>query len=368
MLQAKHLIKKEKNDYRLIAISDIHGHLDRFKELLRKVNYDPVEDYLVIIGDFVEKGDQVLETIHFLMTLSQFPKCYILMGNCEWALSALLTIPEISGEIPKYLKRNPKNGIIRDLYNKHHFQDGHETPLGIQKIMSEELHQELKFISHLPTTLLFNDYLFVHAGVEPRDNYKQCGLSSYLEMQRFYELGHTLPYTVIVGHLPTSNYYPRAINNDIILDTQKKIICIDGGTGVKPISQLNALIISRYKDEITYLQESIQPFPNAVLNKDLYGNQEPAHKIAFPDFEVKMFKKGKDFSECFRISDHVLISIKNEFLYKKNGHLYCLDDYTDHWIIGEKGTEVKIAGIYGNYAYIICGKQVGWVHEEDIDY
>ena len=27
-------------------------------------------------------------------------------------------------------------------------------------------------MSHLPTTLLFNDYLFVHAGVEPRDNYK----------------------------------------------------------------------------------------------------------------------------------------------------------------------------------------------------
>ena len=28
MLTPKHLIKKEKNDYRLIAISDIHGHLD----------------------------------------------------------------------------------------------------------------------------------------------------------------------------------------------------------------------------------------------------------------------------------------------------------------------------------------------------
>lgn len=118
MLTPKHLIKKEKNDYRLIAISDIHGHLDRFKELLRKVNYDPVEDYLVIIGDFVEKGDQVLETIHFIMNLARFPKCYVLMGNCEWAMNALLTIPEIAGEIPKYLKRNSKNGIIRDIYNQ----------------------------------------------------------------------------------------------------------------------------------------------------------------------------------------------------------------------------------------------------------
>ena len=201
----------------MIAISDIHGHLDRFKELLRKVNYDPVEDYLVIIGDFVEKGDQVLETIHFIMNLSRFPKCYVLMGNCEWAMNALLTIPEIAGEIPKYLKRNSKNGIIRDIYNQEHFSDGHETPLGMQKIMAEKLKQELEFMSHLPTTLLLNDYLFVHAGVEPRENYKECGLSSYLELQHFYELGHSLKYTVVVGHLPTSNYFPRSIHNDIII-------------------------------------------------------------------------------------------------------------------------------------------------------
>ena len=43
-------------------------------------------------------------------------------------------------------------------------------------------------------------------------------------------------------------------------------------------------------------------------------------------------------------------------------------DYTDHWFIGEKGTEVKIAGVYGHYVYVICGAQVGWVNEEDIDY
>lgn len=368
MLQAKHLQKKEKNDYRLIAVSDIHGHLDRFKSLLKKVNYDPVEDYLVVIGDFVEKGDQVLETIHFLMNLNRFPKCYILMGNCEWALSALLTIPEIAMEIPKYLKRNTKNGLIRDIYNEENFKDGHETPLGMQKIMAEKLHQELKFIMHLPTTLLFNNYLFVHAGIEPRNNYKECGLSSYLEMKDFYHMGHLLTQTVIVGHIPTSNYDAQSINNDIIIDEKKKIICIDGGTGVKPISQLNALIIHSYKGEITYETENVQPFPCAVLNKDLYGNQEPDHKIAFPDFEVKMLKKGQDFSECYRVSDHVLIPIKNEFLYKRDGHLYCLDDYTDHWIIGEKGTEVKIAGFYGHYAYVICGTQVGWLNEEDIDY
>lgn len=52
---------------------------------------------------------------------------------------------------------------------------------------------------------------------------------------------------MIVGHLPTSNFYKNQINNDICFDEDKKIISIDGGTGVKFISQLNALIIE--KDE-----------------------------------------------------------------------------------------------------------------------
>ena len=137
---------------------------------------------------------------------------------------------------------------------------------------------------------------------------------------------------------------------------------------MKPISQLNALIIHSYKGEVTYQTECLQPFPIGVLNKDLYGNGEVDHKIAFPDYEVKIMKKGKEFSQCYRVSDHVMISIKNEFLYERNHHLYCLDDYTDHWFIGEKGTEVKIAGVYGHYVYVICGAQVGWVNEEDIDY
>ena len=62
MLAPRHITKKVKGDYRLIAISDIHGHLQYLKALLRKVKYDPDLDYLVIIGDYIEKGED-METI-----------------------------------------------------------------------------------------------------------------------------------------------------------------------------------------------------------------------------------------------------------------------------------------------------------------
>ena len=70
MITPKHLVKTIKGQYRIIVISDIHGHLDRFQALLKKVKYTP-EDYLIILGDFVEKGDQVIETIHYVQELSK---------------------------------------------------------------------------------------------------------------------------------------------------------------------------------------------------------------------------------------------------------------------------------------------------------
>ena len=45
MITPKHLKKIVNDDYRLIVISDIHGHLDRLRSLLKKVHYTP-EDYI----------------------------------------------------------------------------------------------------------------------------------------------------------------------------------------------------------------------------------------------------------------------------------------------------------------------------------
>lgn len=43
------------NDARVIVVSDIHGELDLFLELLEDVQFNE-EDYLIINGDLCEKG------------------------------------------------------------------------------------------------------------------------------------------------------------------------------------------------------------------------------------------------------------------------------------------------------------------------
>ena len=47
------------NDVRVIIISDIHGELDLFKELLHKVNFKD-EDYLILMVIFVRKEEIAL--------------------------------------------------------------------------------------------------------------------------------------------------------------------------------------------------------------------------------------------------------------------------------------------------------------------
>lgn len=365
MITPKHLKKTIRDDYRIIVISDIHGHLDRFKSLLHKVKYTP-NDYLIILGDFVEKGDQVIDTIHFIQHLDKNERTYVLAGNCEWALSALLEIPEFANHIPSYLKRVSSNGCIREVYHKLHLDDGHETTLGVQKQIANYLKNELNYISHLPVTLKINQFLFVHAGIEKRKDYQNSSLSSMLEMQHFYDQGHLLDEIVVVGHLPTSNYDDQYIDNNIMINEEKKIICIDGGTGVKQISQLNALIIQSKQGQISYETTYVQPLPYARIIQDTHYPKQDVHKIAYPHFKVEVLKQGRQFSLCHQEETNQTMNIKNEFLYQRNHQTYCLDDYTDCMLSIQMNEKVKVIGLYDEYAYVIYKNQVGWIKVKDM--
>ncbi|PIE93785.1 serine/threonine protein phosphatase [Bacillus fungorum] len=78
------------NDVRVIIISDIHGELDLFKELLHKVNFKD-EDYLIINGDLCEKGRNSIGAVNYVMDLVvSKPNVYVIEGNCEVVVEALV--------------------------------------------------------------------------------------------------------------------------------------------------------------------------------------------------------------------------------------------------------------------------------------
>ena len=70
--------------------------------------------------------------------------------------------------------------------------------------------------------------------------------------------------------MPTSNFYQDQIKNDVLMDFDKKIISIDGGTGVKFISQLNALIIENDGKNLTFKNHFVQPLPIYRIKQDKF--------------------------------------------------------------------------------------------------
>lgn len=67
------------------AISDLHGALDEFQSLLKKIDfkYDG-SDSLYLLGDYGDWGAKSLETIRFVRELDrQYPFVHVLMGNHE---------------------------------------------------------------------------------------------------------------------------------------------------------------------------------------------------------------------------------------------------------------------------------------------
>ena len=101
------------------------------------------------------------------------------------------------------------------------------------------------------------------------------------------------------------------------MDFDKKIISIDGGTGVKFISQLNALIIENDGKNLTFKNHFVQPLPIYRIKQDKFVENKENHKVSWPNF--------------------------------------------DHFITVHENEDVKVIGLYGKFAYIIKNKEIGWI-------
>ena len=364
-LQSVHICT-EKKVSKMTKIDIISGFLGAgkttfIKQLLKEARYT-TQDYLIIDGDFVEKGTQAIETVHYLQYLQQkSQRVYVLLGNCEYALDALINDDDLCQEMLHYLRKIGKSGMIDQIVSRKHLDLKKEKPQILQKIVRESLQEELNYIASLPTSIETDDFLCIHAGIENKNDWQNAPLSSFIEKRDFQKVGHCLKKYVIVGHLPTSNFYQSQIKNDVLMDFDKKIISIDGGTGVKFISQLNALIIENDGKNLTFKNHFVQPLPIYRIKQDKFVENKENHKVSWPNFEIEILEKREEFSFCKVIHTNQMLWIKNEFIYLKNKHFYCLDDYIDHFITVHENEDVKVIGLYGKFAYIIKNKEIGWI-------
>ncbi|MCM1497517.1 MAG: metallophosphoesterase [Clostridium sp.] len=67
----------------LYLISDIHGNLNRFKKLLKKIAFDSKKDNLIILGDVLDRGPYGIALLEYLMPLIEDGAAKLLLGNHE---------------------------------------------------------------------------------------------------------------------------------------------------------------------------------------------------------------------------------------------------------------------------------------------
>lgn len=54
---------------RTLMISDIHGCIKQFNELLYVSKFNPLEDKLILLGDYVDRGPRSKETVERVIEL-----------------------------------------------------------------------------------------------------------------------------------------------------------------------------------------------------------------------------------------------------------------------------------------------------------
>ena len=136
-------------------IGDVHGHADELKSLLRNMGYRLVDDCYshptrkaVFVGDFINRGPKIRETIILIRKMVEQGSAFAILGNHEM-YAVLYYLRDIEGKY--YKKRIPK------------YQLQINQTLDEFVLYKEEFKSHLKWMRTLPMFLDFGDIRVVHA-------------------------------------------------------------------------------------------------------------------------------------------------------------------------------------------------------------
>ena len=183
------------------AVGDIHGCLDKVLRLLDFLNYDPAEDRLLFLGDYIDRGPDSKGVIDLLLHLHhENPNNIFLMGNHE---DNFLTYVQacIDGEQSRYWLSEPffAGGGVTTLHSYSPGLRQSTDPRLIEEIPPEHL----TFMSQLPLYWQDDTYLLVHAGVRPGIPLERQDENDLLRIRRpFLCTSHGLGKRVVFGHTP----------------------------------------------------------------------------------------------------------------------------------------------------------------------
>lgn len=353
------------NNYKIFAISDIHGHFSIFTELLEKLDIHD-DDYLIILGDFINKGIDSLRTLKKIRELNTRKNTIILKGNHELKIEEMFFDKEKFFSIESFLKNERYETLFHSILKNDGLSiSDFNTMDDLYTYFIDNYKDDFDFISHLPIMAESNDYIFVHGGYDEKFDINDDE-SKFLKYDNYNEIGKPNRKNVVVGHWPTCNLRSDKISNQPYINESKKIISIDGGIGVKNTGELTAFIIENKNDNIEY--DFIQH--NSFESEEIIGShvfkKEKTIYVNYPYYEIELVTKGERMSECIHIQSGAYFTSFNSLLIEKDNDVQLCTTYSNNFLNLNIGDMVEVVKKFEDCALVKHKEEFGWILLEQI--
>jgi serine/threonine protein phosphatase 1 len=180
------------------VIGDIHGEIDQLKIIIDKINYDPNQDKLIFLGDYIDRGADSYKVYRYIKELDNGENIFLRGNHEEMMVDAVLNDNNI-----ELWYHNGGQATERTFPNR------------------SELKEAAQFFNSLPYYHSNQNYIFVHAGIRP-DRKLEEQTEHDLVWIRYQFLGAEASdfkeeRTVIAGHTPVPEV--KFEENKILMDT-----------------------------------------------------------------------------------------------------------------------------------------------------
>lgn len=347
------VLRKEPGTKRILAVSDVHGERGLLDGLLKKLDYRPEEDALVVVGDVVQRGRENLAALRRVMELAKLENVFVLLGNNDDFLE--------HGRDEKVFEHTSffrERSLLGDML----LHAGLELPKSVEETCllrrkAEELYpEEHRFLRERPHILETERFLFAHAGLQgeaPEEEDRDFVLAT----ASFHETAeHVFSKLLVVGHWPAANYHRDVLSCAPVYNERHNILSIDGGNVVQRVGQLVGVILDNETGNWSWT--SVNGFPK--IKAPCSQEARPGTLVTWPENYVELLERGEAFSRCRVKKDGTVLVIPNEFLFK-DGEKLRTDTITGALLSVERGEEVGVVKDLGDRLLIVKNGEAGFL-------
>jgi serine/threonine protein phosphatase 1 len=190
---------------KIFAVGDIHGCLEKLKELISLIELDEEKDTLVLIGDYIDRGPDAKGVVDYILDLKRsIEKVICLKGNHEEMLLNYVC----HGRNREFFLLNGGRATINS-YGQKDTEDGMEIDIP---------DDHMEFFKSLLPYYETEMNIFVHAGLKPGVPLEEQKREDLIWIRHeFIGSDYDFGKVVVFGHTPLME--PLIESNKIGIDT-----------------------------------------------------------------------------------------------------------------------------------------------------